>query len=356
MRPERLLLFGTLALVLAAAGAMGAAQLLPRPAQTNPALVSASLLQRPIHLSQSTEIRPTGRIRTYELTARRATWEILPGVHTEAVTYNGTVPGPEIRVTEGDTLRVTLKNELDQETSIHWHGLHVPNAMDGVPGLTQAAVRPGATFTYEFVVSHAGTFMYHPHINSVTQIDRGLYGLLIVDPQTPDPTRFDREFTMMLGAWQLGHATPPMSEMSMGYNYFTINGKAFPATEPWTVREGDLVRVRIANISNLAHPMHLHGHDFKAIAKDGEPLPAAQQWVGNTLSVNAGETYDIVFVANNPGAWMFHCHELHHTENAGVEPGGLIQIVRYEASGQPNPPPAATGSPMSPGRMPGMGH
>jgi FtsP/CotA-like multicopper oxidase with cupredoxin domain len=272
----------------------------------------------------------------------------VAGVTVQAITYNGTVPGPTIRVTEGDTLRVTLRNDLDQDTSIHWHGLHVPNAMDGVPGLTQPPIRPLETFTYEFTASHAGTFMYHPHVNSVAQIDSGLYGLLIIDPQTQDPTRFDRQFTMLLGAWQVSgqapaaHGGPTAGDvdvgrvgagMDMGYNYFSINGKAFPAVEPWTVRQGDLVRVRIANISNLAHPMHLHGQEFKVIAKDGEPL--RDQWVGNTLSVGAGETYDIAILANNPGAWMFHCHELHHTENNGLEPGGLMQIIRYEGVATP---------------------
>lgn len=321
------------------------------------ALSSLALAELPVTLSHAREIRPTGQLKTFDLAARRTSWEILPGVVVESVTYNGTVPGPTIRVTEGDTLRVILRNELDQDTSIHWHGLHVPNAMDGVPGVTQAPVKPGETFIYEFTASHAGTFMYHPHINSISQIDKGLSGVIIIDPRTPDPTRFDREFTMMLGAWQVssngpGHAMaeismPGMSGMQMGYNYFTINGKAFPSTEPWTVRQGELVRVRLLNMSQLIHPMHLHGQDFKVIAKDGEPL--RQQWVANTLSVAPGDSYDIVFLANNLGNWLFHCHELHHVENDGVEPGGLIQLIRYEGA----PPLAA---PPAPAGMPGMGH
>ncbi len=395
-------------------------------AQGNTALSSVALAELPVHLTQTREIRPTGQVKRFELTAQRAAWELLPGVVTQAVTYNGTVPGPTLRATEGDTVRVVLRNALDQETSIHWHGLHVPNAMDGVPGLTQPPVRPGETFTYEFTASHAGTFMYHPHINSVAQIDNGLYGLLIIDPQQPDPTRFDKEFTMMLGAWMLrppaaGHGpasmpgmggprggeptaraqvltellaagagdarvtqfsqalgltpaqgldvlrgvralggaaaggqTEPPGGMEMDYNYFTINGKAYPAVEPWTVKQGDLVRVRIVNISNLGHPMHLHGQDFKVIAKDGEPL--REQWIGNTLSVAPGETYDIVFLANNPGIWVFHCHELHHTENAGVEPGGLVQVIQYEGAVPSSAPAPAAAPTTMPANMPGMRH
>jgi len=170
-------------------------------------LSSAALADLPVQLTRTAQIKPTGQVKSFNLVAERAVWELLPGVTTQAITYNGSVPGPTIRVTEGDTLRVTFVNELDQDTTIHWHGLHVPNSMDGVPGVTQDPVRPGATFTYEFTASHAGTFMYHPHANEVEQIDNGLYGLLIIDPQTPDPTRFDKDFSMVLGAWNLPSTT-----------------------------------------------------------------------------------------------------------------------------------------------------
>lgn len=310
---------------------------------------------------------PTGRVREFQLVAKEAEWELAPGVAVPAITYNGQVPGPTIRVTEGDTLRVTLANELQQATAIHWHGLHVPNNMDGVPPFTQAPIEPGQRFTYEFPASHAGTFMYHSHLNAVEQIDRGLYGVLIIDPATPPPTRFDEEFTMLLSAWDTaampaaGHAMPGggtmpgqtggMGGMAMNYNYFTINGKAFPANAAWSVGEGDLIRARIINISNLVHPMHLHGQDFTVVAKDGEPIRPELQQTMNTIAVNAGETYDIAFRIDSPGTWVFHCHELHHTENDGVEPGGLIQVIQTEGAA-----PAPAGPTPMPSKMPGMGH
>ena len=322
---------------------------------------------------------PTGQVREFQLVAKEAAWEIAPGVTVPAITYDGQVPGPLIRVTEGDTLRVTLRNELPQATTIHWHGLHVPNAMDGVPPFSQPPIEPGQSFTYEFPASHAGTFMYHSHLNSVEQIDRGLYGPLIIDPATPPLARFDREFTMVLSAWNTnampaaqhtmpGGASMPgeppgMSGMNMNYDYFTINGKAFPSNETWTVREGELVRVRIINISNLNHPMHLHGHDVTIIAKDGEPIRPTQQQTANTLSVDPGETYDVVVRADNPGTWVWHCHELHHTENGGVEPGGLIQVIQYEGIAPPNTsvaPSSGDAAPATPtqmpANMPGMRH
>src|SRR5262249_12677969 len=162
--------------------------------------------------------------------------------------------------------------ELKEATAIHWHGLHVPNAMDGVPPITQPAIEPGQSFTYEFPASHAGTFMHHSHLNAVEQIDRGLYGPLIIDAATPPPSRFDKESTMTLSAGHTPampasqHTMPGggamqgqsagMGGMNMNYNYLTINGKAFPANQTWTVKQGDLVRVRMINISNLTHPMH----------------------------------------------------------------------------------------------------
>lgn len=306
---------------------------------------------------------PTGKMKEFNLVAKEAEWEIAPGVKVPAITYNGQVPGPLLRITEGDTLKVTLKNELDEATSIHWHGLHVPNNMDGVPPFTQAPIEPGQSFTYEFPASHAGTFMYHSHLNSVEQIDRGLYGPLIVAPATQPPATFDKEFTMLLSAWDTngmpgsGQAAPGgsggMGGMAMNYNYFTINGKAFPDAPEWVVKEGDLVRVRLINISNLAHPMHLHGHDFTVVAKDGEPIRPEIQQAVNTLSVDAGETFDVVFRADNPGVWVFHCHELHHTENDGVEPGGLMQMIRYEGvpAQRPAADTASTPTPM-PANMP----
>ncbi len=346
----------SVAFIVVAGGAWGIGRAGANQPASQPPAATASDTSYDIGAANANrDIKPTGKVRELNLVAKEADVEIAPGVSVKAITYNGQVPGPTIRVTEGDTIRVTLKNELDKATSIHWHGLHVPNKMDGVPPFTQQGIEPGQSFTYEFPASHAGTFMYHSHLNSVEQIDRGLYAPLIIDPATPVPTRFDKEFIMMLSAWNTSNmpatsAGGASMNMNMDYNYFTINGKAFPSNEAWTVKEGDLVRIRISNISNLVHPMHLHGQDFVVVAKDGEPIKPEQQQTMNTISVNAGETYDIVFRANNPGKWVFHCHELHHTENDGVEPGGLIQVIQYEgyegvAPAQPSAQPGGEQTP-----------
>jgi len=307
----------------------------------------------------------TGQTKRFELSVQATPWELVPGVTTDAITFNGTVPGPTIRVTEGDTVEVVVRNELDESTSIHWHGLHVPNDQDGVAGVTQPPIAPGETFTYRFVAPHAGTFMYHAHGDrSREQIDKGLYAPFIIDPQGPDPIAADEEYILALQGWMVGAAgmeamggTDPGASMSMDYDYFTINGKSYPATEVIDVEQGDLVRLRFINPSQTIHPMHLHGTDMAVFAKDGEPLAQPQRL--NTLPIEQGETYDVAFIADNPGIWLLHCHDLHHSSNAGVEPGGLITVIRVREAGAPEPSevPAASGVPtMAPeaSGMPGM--
>lgn len=311
------------------------------------------------------QVIPTGATRRFELSVEKTAWELLPGVETDAVTFNGAVPGPTIRVTEGDTVEVAVRNTLDEPTSIHCHGLHVPNDQDGVAGVTQDPIAPGETYTYRFVAPHAGTFMYHAHgPASREQIDAGLYAPFIIDPQGPDPVAADAEYLLSIGNWMVGGEKSGMGSMSMEYNYFTINGKAFPATEAIDVEEGDLVRLRFLNPSQTIHPMHLHGTDMALFAKDGEALPTVQRL--NTLTINPGETYDVVFRADNPGTWVLHCHDLHHASNDGREPGGLIVMVNVRAArgngapdaGDSTAPSQAAEPTMAPamGDMPGMDH
>lgn len=355
-----LLMILTLASGLAI-GAAGALVLAPRsataadPGVTDRAALEALLATRPVV--------PTGRIRAFELSVQYADWELLPGVVTRAVTFNGTVPGPIIRVTEGDLVEIRVTNELTEPTSVHWHGLHVPNVQDGVPGVTQDPIAPGATFAYRFLAPHAGTFMYHSHGPSGReQIDRGLYGPFIIDPAGGDAVDPDADVTLALQGWMIGDQMAGMDGMSMEYNYFTINGKSFPATETLTVNEGDLVRLRFINPSQTIHPMHLHGMDMAIVAKDGEQLPEPERI--NTLDIAQGETYEVVFRADNPGTWLLHCHDLHHASNAGVEPGGLIVAIVVRpaqaspsgASAQPaSAAPAGTPAPVpSMTEMPGM--
>jgi manganese oxidase len=250
-------------------------------------------------------------VKQFELTAKVVQWEVAPGELVEAYTYNGMVPGPLLRVTEGDPLRIVLKNELPEPTVIHFHGPILPNSQDGVPDVTQPVVNPGETFTYEFTVRPSGTFMYHTHHNSMIQESKGLYGMLQVDPKGFVPT-YDREYFQIV------------SEMG---GFFVINGKAFPSTEPIEAKVGERVRIHLVNLGQMAHPMHSHGYATRIVATDGHPVEGPPL-VKDTVNVSPGERYDLEFLADNPGAWVYHCHILSHVQNKGVEPGGMISVIK----------------------------
>ena len=268
-------------------------------------------------------------VKVFELTTKAVQWNILKDVTVTAFTYNGTVPGPLIRVSEGDQVRIIVTNELPVPTTIHWHGIEVPNAMDGVPGVTQDPIQPGETFTYEFTAKPAGTFMYHSHYESDRQVVAGLYAPFIIDPRQPEANPAAVDKVLMISEWLVrgGQTFAAMPMSGMEPNYYTINGKAFPDTEMITVKKGERVRLRIISIGQFIHPMHLHGVPFKIIATDGHPVPEAAQLTKDTVNVAPGERYDIEFVATETGQWMLHCHIPHHTTNDHVEPGGLMLMI-----------------------------
>lgn len=283
------------------------------------------------------QLKPTivDDVKEFTLTAEPVAWEYASGKTITAWAYNGQVPGPEIRVREGDKVRIKLVNKLPKATTVHWHGINVPYTMDGVPGVSQEAVKSGETFTYEFTTIPAGTHFYHTHgsahADEAQQMDMGLSGAFIVEPtnyQKPD-----REYTLILDDWQKSGNNFNMGMMGMdinhntmmNYNLFTINGLSSPDTKPLGVKHGDKARIRLINASSsTTHPMHLHGHQFTVVAEDGNELPPAQQRTRNTIALNPGETYDIELAANNPGVWAFHCHELHHAGS------GMLTLLKYD--------------------------
>jgi len=237
--------------------------------------------------------------KQWELTASVFTWETEPGKLIEAWGYNGMVPGPELRAQLGDRIRIILHNELPAPTTIHFHGMLVPNAMDGVPVLNQPAVMPGESFTYEFTVRNAGSNMYHSHFMAQRQVPLGLLGaLIIIDPNDPADPASDIDYAMVLNDGPLG---------------FTLNGKGFPATEPIVATLGQIVRVRYMNEGLQIHPMHLHGMPQLVIAKDGFLLPNPHY--EDTVLVAPGERVDVLIEASELGAWAFHCHILTHAES-----------------------------------------
>jgi FtsP/CotA-like multicopper oxidase with cupredoxin domain len=240
-----------------------------------------------------------GDVKVFEITCTEIEWETEAGKSYPAFSYNGLVPGPEFRVTEGDKLRINVHNEMGQSTTIHWHGVDVPNDQDGVPFVTQPPIKPGESYTYEFTAPNPGSHMYHSHHNSLEQVVGGLLGAFIIEPLNKrlEP-RVDHDYTMILSDSILG---------------FIINGKSFPYTQPLTAKVGERIRIRYMNEGLMIHPMHLHGQPQLVIAKDGYDLPAP--YFADTLNIAPGERYDVIVEARAVGVWAFHCHILSHVEN-----------------------------------------
>lgn len=453
---------------------------------------AGAMNEQEVSLTSLTEKPSDAPVKTYDLEAVEKKIDTGSGKTVDAWTYNGAIPGPEIHVQQGDRVVVHLHNRLPEGVTIHWHGVDLPNANDGVAGLTQDAVPPGGDYTYDFVVNKPGIYWYHSHQFSDMETTKGLYGVLIVDPKQPaahydrdytavlhdwnannsniidtingtsdgehfdakpgdlvrlsivntastthfmtlvgapfkviaidagdihGPTelngsllpiaasqRFDLEFTMpasgpvkLVNADQtgfvgnfftklLGFTAPsaavanqmltatfgngdiqpdiqtlqqqPMFdfmsygspadeadsltldskfnrqyEMNLGnamgfFNgkltmTFKINKETFPNVPSYMVKEGDLVKIHIVNDSDIPHPMHLHGHAFKVLAKNGVALTHSPIYL-NTLDIGEHTTYDIGFIANNPGLWMIHCHNLVHAAS------GMDMMLNYE--------------------------
>ncbi|MET0285559.1 MAG: copper oxidase, partial [Polyangiales bacterium] len=241
-------------------------------------------------------------VKVGHLIAEPVEHEFTPGLKATCWGYNGTTSGPTIEAVEGDRLRIYVTNKLPEPTSVHWHGLILPNGMDGVSGLNQAPIPIGETFAYEFTVKHPGTYMYHPHYDEMTQIALGMGGMFIVHPKRPRGPRVDRDFALLSLEWRIdaGAKRPDPNEMS-DFNVLTFNSKAFPATQPLLVGKGERVRLRFGNLGPMDHhPIHLHGTNFVMTATDGGYVPKSAQYPETTVLVPVGATRVVEFVADEP--------------------------------------------------------
>ena len=334
--------------------------------------------------------RPGEKVHEFDIELTITIHEILPGVKMHAFTYNGTYPGPEIRVPEGDWVLVNFTNRTSELHTIHWHGMMLANEMDGVPNGTQWGVGPGQTFKYLFRAQPAGTHFYHCHNMTNLHVQAGMFGALIVEPKE-DPVKqvfpYDREYTLLLsevdtvmveklmdqmlremGTMEKMNQSPKlMKEMNgrmMGwfakkkafldslaggyvppyvaaragftstpnFNFFMINGKSYPMTDELKIRTGENIRVRLVGAGAMPHFMHLHGHDFWHVCQDGSPLPAPVRL--NTVPVFPGATTDIIIQGSNPGMWHFHDHSDLASTNNGFFPGGMMTMLMYEDAGK----------------------
>lgn len=255
------------------------------------------------------EILPDGTKR-FELTAAITPWEVEPGRVVDAWTYNGMVPGPWIRVDVGDTVEVVVHNRLPMGTDVHWHGVRTPNDQDGVAPLTQPLIRSGEDYTYRFVATEPAVGMYHAHHHGQMQVPNGLFAVFQIG-----------EVPLPAGRTIGGRTIPadltiadeiPMVLNDAGVIGYSLNGKSFPATEPYTFRTGDWFLVHYYNEGLQSHPMHLHQFPQLVIARDGIPLD--NPWWADTINVAPGERWTVLVQASDPGTWVWHCHILNHVE------------------------------------------
>ncbi len=289
-------------------------------------------------------LRPAGLLAATPLvlTAAPASVRLAPPDMPETAVwaYQGSVPGPVLRVRQGERLRVRFENGLDQPSTVHWHGIRLANAMDGVPELTQDPVAPGGSFDYDFIAPDAGTYWYHPHNRSWEQMARGLYGALIVEE--PEPPEVDRDLPLLLDDWRLT-GTAAIDEESLGAmhdwahagrigNWITVNGDG-AATMP--ARRNERLRLRLCNTANARiFDLALKGLSGWLVALDGQPVPPGP--MPERLSLAPAQRADlIVDVTGEPGAEA----ALAFVERE-VAYAALVVTVEGEARAAPLPSPA----------------
>ena len=271
-------------------------------------------------------------VKEFQIYCRHTRREFLPELYIDVWGFNGGMPGPTIEAVQGDRVRIVVHNELPESTGIHWHGLELPIALDGVPGLTQPPIPPGGVQAYEFTLHQSGTFFYHSHDGM--QDGMGMVGLFLIHPKVAPTPAVDRDFALIIQEWAIMPASTVPNTMSMEFNLFTLNGRAAPYITPLVCKLGERVRIRMVNFSGIDHhPMHLHGMTFWVTGTEGGRIPETAWIPGNTVLVGVAQVREIEFIANNPGDWMLHCHMFHHVMNfmstmVGPMGGHTVQGMR----------------------------
>jgi len=265
--------------------------------------------------------------------------------------YSGQNPGPVLRVKQGERLRVMLQNDLDQPTTVHWHGLRIPHAMDGVPNVTQAPVQPGEAFLYDFTVPDAGTYWYHPHVNSSEQVGRGLHGALIVEEA--NPPEVDRDEVWVLDDWRLNRDGSIRDDFQRGMdishggrsgNFITVNGHM---PEPLKVRKNERIRLRLINVANARiFGLNFEGHDVQVIAIDGQPVTPHEP-LGGMVLLAPGQRADIILDCTGEAGSRHRIVDAVYQDEATV-----FQEIVYDAgtpvrTTSPGPVPSLAANPLA---------
>jgi len=281
-------------------------------------------------------VTPTGQVKEFDLVAAPTKLSLGGGKVAMRWAYNGQVPGPVLRVKLGDRVRVNLTNNLPQDTTIHWHGVRVPNSMDGVPFLTQTPVKPSQKFTYDFIPQDSGTYWFHPHVRGHEQVERGLYGVLIVeDKDEPD---YDQDIVWVLDDILTEEDGSVEDQFSLKFldtggrlgNILTVNGEAAPT---FTARAGERIRIRMVNSSNARnYRLSIPNIDAPIIAVDGNRVGALQQL--DSFDIVPGNRIDIDLTVplDSDGKTLDISNTFFHREAGGgaLEGPGTIAHLKVE--------------------------
>jgi len=295
--------------------------------------------------------------KEFQLRVTPARRELLPGIWIDAYGYNDLFPGPVVEINQGDRVRIVVRNELPEETTLHPHGMELPVSMDGIPGVTQDLIKPGETFVYEFDVHQEGSYFFHPHV--AMQEAFGMVVPFIIHPKVAHDPVVDRDFVLVTQQFFIRPNASIPDTLSMDWNFLTINGRCGPYTTPLVCKLGERVRIRFINFSTLhQHPMHLHGHTFWITGTEGGRIPESAWIPSNNVVVGVAQSRDVEFIANNPGDWVLHCHMFHHMMNHMVSQVGPIIRQKndpgFQVSGYPQIMKGMAGMDMNAMKMPGM--
>jgi FtsP/CotA-like multicopper oxidase with cupredoxin domain len=271
------------------------------------------------------EIKADGT-KVFELTAEVIQWEVEPGKFVDAWAYNGQVPGPWIRVDVGDMLEINVTNLTPLGTDVHWHGISTPNNMDGVTPYTQDPILTGETFTYAFEAERPAIGMYHAHLHSQISVPNGMFGPIMIG-DTPIPYGETISGVEIPEDLEIAQEIP-MVLNDAGVIGLSLNGKSFPATEPYVASEGDWLVYHYYNEGLLTHPMHQHQFPQLVFAKDGIPLDVP--FWADTINVAPGERYSVLVHADRVGTWVWHCHILTHVESEDGMFGMVTALIVQE--------------------------
>lgn len=260
-------------------------------------------------------------VKEWDLSAEPVTQEFLPNRFMQPWGYDGRMPGPTLEAVQGDRVRFIVKNNLPEETSLHFHGIEMPVMHDGVAYLQQNPIQPGATHVYEFDLHQVGTFFYHSHY--AMQETMGMVGFFLVHPKIGYEPTVDRDFALCFQNFFIPPNSTIPDTLQMDWNWHTINGRSGPYTTPLVCKHGERLRIRLLNFSPMQHhPIHLHGHTFWVTGTEGGRVPESAWIPENNTVTGVAKAKEIEFVANNIGDWPLHCHMTHHMMNHMVSQVG----------------------------------